>query len=284
MLRPVRLGPFLLGLTAATMLWSQPAPQAPGAGDLMLTPTRLVLEGRQRAGEIILKNIGKAPATYRIQFREMAMEPTGQLKAREKAPGEITAADLIRFSPRQVELAPGEAQTVRIQVRKPEALPDGEYRSHMLFQGVPPAQVPQAENTEGEKKLTFNITPVYGMIIPIIVRHGQVQVHVVMTNMRYSEPEKPGYPPFLDLDLERTGNGSILGDFDVVVDSGGKLKKGRSVSNAKGVAVYHTVPLRNVGLPIWVDQGESVKGCRLKVTYTPQDVKQPPVIAYFDVP
>ena len=69
----------------------------------------------------------------------------------------LSAADLVRYSPRQVELAPGEVQTVRIQIRKPEGLKDGEYHSHLVFQGYLrssplPVQIP------ADKTLGFNIT------------------------------------------------------------------------------------------------------------------------------
>ncbi len=279
--------PLALSLGMALLpVSAQPAapPVLPGPSDLMLIPTRVVMEGRQRATEIILKNIGKATTTYRIQLKEMAMTPTGQLKDREKASGETTAADLIRFSPRQVELAPGETQTVRIQVRKPEQLADGEYRSHMLFQGVPPAEAPQAPEAEAEKRLSFSITPIYGIAIPIIVRHGEVKTEVQLANVRYEDPAKETEPPFVLLNLERRGNGSVLGDFEVSVESGSSVKKGQSLMLMRGVAVYHPNPLREVVIPLRVEKGVSLKGARLKVTYTPQDTKLAPLTAMLDVP
>lgn len=265
-------------------LSAQPAPVAPGPSDLMIIPTRVVMEGRQRATEVVLKNIGKAPAIYRIQLKEMVMTPTGQLKDRDKAPGEITATDLVRFSPRQVELAPGETQTVRIQVRKPELLPDGEYRSHMLFQGVPPAEAPLAPETEQEKKLSFTITPIYGIAIPVILRHGEVKTEVALANVRYEAPEQDGAPAFVLLDLERRGNGSMLGDFEVTVESGGTAKKGLSLVLMRGVAVYHPNPVRQVVIPFRLEESVDLKGARLKVAFTPQDAKRAPVAVSLDVP
>jgi hypothetical protein len=250
----------------------------------MLIPTRVVMEGRQRATEVVLKNIGKSPATYRIHLKEMVMAPNGQLKDRDKEPGEVTATDLIRFSPRQVDLAPGETQTVRIQVRKPEQLPDGEYRSHMLFQGIPPAEAPRAPEAEAEQKLSFTITPIYGIAIPVIVRHGEVKTEVALSNLSYDAAKQEGEPPFLFLRLERKGNGSVLGDFEVFVESGGTIKKGQSLMTMVGVAVYHPNPFREVVVPLRVDKGVSLTGTRLKVVYTPQDAKQAPVSALIDVP
>src|ERR1700737_1174027 len=46
------------------------APDAggPGIGDLLVAPTRLIFEGRTRAAELTLINIGRQTATYRISF------------------------------------------------------------------------------------------------------------------------------------------------------------------------------------------------------------------------
>ena len=46
-----------------------------GVGDLLVAPTRLVLDGR-RATEIVLNNVGDEPATYRIsvEFRRMTAD------------------------------------------------------------------------------------------------------------------------------------------------------------------------------------------------------------------
>ena len=51
----------------------------------------------------------------------------------EAAPGEHFADGMLSWSPRQITLQPGTAQVVRLMVRKPEGLAEGEYRSHLDF-------------------------------------------------------------------------------------------------------------------------------------------------------
>jgi P pilus assembly chaperone PapD len=254
-----------------------------GAGDLMLIPTRVVLEGRQRAAEVMLKNQGKEIATYRIFLKEMEMGPDGQLVDHIKGAGEISAADLVRFTPKQVDLAPGEAQTVRIQVRKPENLPDGEYRSHMVFQGVPPADPPQPPGSEEDKSLTITIRPVYGISIPLIVRHGETRAVMTMSDLKYLPPQQGSDFPGIGLLLGREGNRSVLGDFEVTVDSGTTLKKGAVISQIKGLAVYHNIPSREIKLPLF-ERIQALKGGRLKIAYTSKDYKAPVQVAYVDIP
>lgn len=278
--RKVCLG-ALLGCAWA---WAQsPPPKSQGPGDLMVIPVRVILEGRQRAAEVMLKNQGKEPATYRVFVKEMTMTPLGQLEDREKAPGETTAADLIRYSPHQVELAPGEAQTVRIKLRKPDGLKDGEYRSHMVFHALPPAAAPQPVGTQ-DKALAIRITPVYGISIPVIVRHGETSASAALSGLRLWYPEAAGSPPVLGMKLERKGNRSLVGDFVVTLESGSTLKKGTVLTQINGVSVYPNLDFREVNLGLFVEKGASLQGARLKVVFTPRDIKQDPIVSFFDVP
>lgn len=288
---PRLLPAIVTSLLACLPLRAQP-PQPPdsrkglgqGAGDLMILPTRVILEGRTRAAEVMLKNQGRERATFRIFLKEMSMAADGRLQDRTKQAGETTAADLVRYTPRQVELSPGEAQTVRIQLRKPGALPEGEYRSHLVFQGIPPAEPPQPEGAELEKKLSITIRPVYGISIPIIVRHGETRATLSLGNLRLRPPTLEGAPPAVLLNLERQGNRSVMGDFEVAVEGGGSLKKGTLLAVAKGIAVYDNLSAREVALPLQLGKEATLQGSRLKVTFTPQDIKLPPVAAALAIP
>jgi hypothetical protein len=124
-----------------------------GPGDLLVAPTRVVLEGRQRTAEVTLVNTGSATATYRISFVNLRMNEQGgttEIEASSARPGEQFAEPLVRYSPRQVTLEPQVAQTVRMQLRLPSDLPPGEYRSHLLFRAIPPVE-PARSPTEGER-------------------------------------------------------------------------------------------------------------------------------------
>ena len=66
----------LTGLATAVMMTSAPA-QA--AGDLLVAPTRVVLDG-DRGTEVILNNIGSETATYRISLELRRMTPDGRLE------------------------------------------------------------------------------------------------------------------------------------------------------------------------------------------------------------
>jgi hypothetical protein len=56
-----------------------PLPAAAGVGDLLVAPTRIVLNG-SRGAEIVLSNIGDEVATYRISVELRRMKEDGTLE------------------------------------------------------------------------------------------------------------------------------------------------------------------------------------------------------------
>jgi len=202
-----------------------------------------VLDGRKGA-EIILNNIGDEPATYRISvdFRRMTEDGTLEEVAQPSA-ADQSAADMIIYAPRRVTLAPHEPQAIRIAARPPQGLPDGEYRVHMLFRAIPPATpVVQAAAAQPEKGLKFELIPVYGVTIPVIVRLGNLQATAGIANVHLDR--KDGNSS-VSLDLSRVGQRSTFGEIRV-------LKPGRKepIALQKAVAVYTEIGTRHVSIPV----------------------------------
>ena len=131
--------PRLAAAFAAVTLTAMAAPADAGIGDLLVAPTRIVLDGRKGA-EVILNNIGDEPATYRVSvvFRRMT-EDGGLADVEAPDANDRAAEDMIVYQPRKVVLPPRQPQSIRIVARPPQGLPDGEYRVHMLFRAIPPA-------------------------------------------------------------------------------------------------------------------------------------------------
>ncbi len=223
-------------------------------GDLLVAPTRIILDG-PRGAEIVLNNVGDAPATYRISLELRRMREDGSLEEIEPEnanPGERAMLDMLVYSPRRVTLPPNQPQTIRIGVRAPEGLADGEYRAHMLFRAVPdatPVVAPTETVTEG---VSISLTPIYGVTIPIIVRQGDVSATASIANPRlYTEGEEHA----LLFDLSRQGNASVYGELIVM-----RQGVAEPILVARGVAIYPEREHRVVGLPLTPEQAAAMRG------------------------
>ena len=145
----------LLGASLASPAFSET--RIIGQG-LLVAPIKLDFENRTRSGTVKVLNRGSEEVTYRVSFAPLL----------EKDKGE-DAQDWVRFSPRRLKLAPGEHQTVRIVLRKPADLPPGEYTARLMIKAIPPAPKPNTE--EPTDKIKVNINIVYGVSIPINIKH-----------------------------------------------------------------------------------------------------------------
>jgi hypothetical protein len=242
-------------------------------GDLMVTPTRVVLEGRERTAEVTVINQGTKPATYRISFRHMRMTDMGQLEdVTDSALEGMYADDFIRYSPRQVLLQPGEAQLVRLLVRKPPDLKPGEYRSHLLFRAVPDRNAgADIEPVVREDGISVRLIPVFGISIPVIVRHGDLTVTAELSDLALDPHAGPDHPPSLKLTLERAGDLSLYGDMIAEFERAGKTVE---VGLVRGIAVYTSMSRRSVQFRLNPPDGLSLTGGKLRVKYHASDNRE----------
>jgi len=238
---------------------------ATACADLMIYPTRLVIDGNQRATKVELINNGSQTAMYRISLVNRRMSETGEFSDIDAPlPGEQFSKDMLRYSPRQITLAPGAGQTVRLMVRKPANLEPGEYRSHLLFSKQPSVQ--EGRNLIDDKEgVGVRITTLVGVSIPVIVRHGYTSAQVDLTGLKLS---REGDRIVADFVLERSGNQSVYGDIIAMFrPSGGKAQV---VGRASGVAVYTPNPSRQASIVTNLESGVTLSGGTLQITYREQ--------------
>lgn len=150
----------------AVFAWLLLAPFLPARAELMLHPTRIVFDKNARAAQIELINTGSKPASYRISLVNRRMTEAGQFEAAETAQdGERFADAMLRYSPRQITLQPGTAQTVRVMLRKPAELAEGEYRSHLQFDKLPDAEGKASVENKGKDKDATQIGVVLNALV-----------------------------------------------------------------------------------------------------------------------
>jgi hypothetical protein len=212
-------------------------------------------------------NRGSRTESYRLEVVERRMSEGGRLEP--FPPGEgapHSAAAMLRFSPRQVTLAPGRTQKVRLMARRPKGLAEGEYRSHLMIRTLPPVERgPGEEAATGEGQLSVKLITTTAVTIPLIVRHGDTRCEVSLTDLALTERSATGGLPRLGMRLFRGGNRSSHGDVTVewVPADGGSSS---TVGRVRGVAVYVPNESRSLEVPLEVAAGE-LGGGELRVTY-----------------
>lgn len=240
----------LIGVAGCALL-------APGVsraqGNLLIAPTRLVLDGR-RGDEVILANTGSEEETYRVSLELRRMDANGNLEAVNEADANATekaALEMIRYAPHRVTLPPSQPQSIRISARPGADLPDGEYRVHMSFAALPKV-APVTAAPADKNGIAISLTPVYGIVMPIIIRKGQLTVTAGLADPRIVHAVKGDQ---FAVDMTRSGSESIYGDL-LVYRQGSK----DPAFIARGLGVYPEITTRHAAFSLSPEQVAAMKG------------------------
>lgn len=260
---------FLLALMIVTLI----IPVSLSAqGDLLITPRRVVFEGSKQSQELTLANTGQDTARYNVSFVQYRMTDSGAFELIE-APdsGQYFADKYLRFFPRSVTLAPNEAQVVRMQFRKLPDMQNGEYRSHVYFRAVPKETALGDEKLADTAAIGIRLIPIFGITIPIIVRVGELNLNVGLTDI--SLDTKTDTVPNLAVTFTRNGDKSVYGDLTInwLSNTGGELVE---VGVVRGIAVYTPNKTRRFNMQLRKIAGVDYTRGKLVIKYqAPNDLK-----------
>lgn len=241
---------------------------AHAAANLLVTPTRIVFEERTRTAQVTLMNNGTEQGEFRISFINQNMTDSGKfeiVKADEKG---LFANSMVRYSPRQISLAPGQSQVVRLMLRKSRDMEDGEYRSHLLFQSIPKASKSNIESATQEKPegITVEINPIVGISIPVIVRHGKLHSELKLENAHIIPATETNPKSSISIDMRRSGNQSVYGDFRAIfIPNDGS--EPTIIALANGVAIYSNDDFRQFMIPVSAPESTSLKEGKIRVIF-----------------
>jgi len=281
----------LLASVATAQPAVQPA-QAPAAQqsptgigvNLNITPKRLTFDRGARSATVYIYNQGTAPATFDIAMVDRVMLPTGEIKPLSEAKDQPqlkpvvdklnSALGMVVATPRRATLAPGKGQTIRLRITPPQTAGAAEYRSHLTVTTVPPRDVGlTAENAAAERsnQLSFRLTSVFGLSIPIIIRGGaaDVQGQIRDAQLTYADLSPDGVAParrtpVLSLNLVRSGANSLFGNVEV------RTKGSKDpIGLMRGVGVYTEIDHRSIRIPLQRAPG---RGEQLEITFVDDDV------------
>jgi hypothetical protein len=275
---------LLAGAVIALLLLLETTSVFAQGGALMVNPKRIIFDGTKRNDVITLYNDGSDTTSYAITFKHYEMQQDGSFKDIDTIKtDELFCDDMVKYFPREVTLAPHSAQTVRLQLLKPQNLAPGEYRSHLYFRGIERAQALETPKTDTSKTITLNLKAVFGLAVPIIVRTGTTPSQVTLTNLTLSPADTARFAT-LTFDINRTGNESAYGEFKVSYFDA-KFDKGVQAGEVKGVGVYVPLAMRRFDVRVKLPPVTSSSTGKLHVEYrTMTGEAKESVIATADLP
>jgi fimbrial chaperone protein len=178
------------------------------SANLLIYPVRVAFDETERDAEITLTNTSSKINTYRLEWQEKSAKMEGgyQDLSENEAKSMPIASSMLRFSPREVTLKPNERQLIKLRLRRPRDLAEGEYRSHLLFKAIP-----SVADKGDETATRTQINIVMSFAIPVTIQQGKydAQVSLQSAKIEYSKKDQSGK---VTLGLSRQGQHSASGD------------------------------------------------------------------------
>jgi len=244
--------PVMAGLLIALCQYDPVQAQSTG---LTVAPTILEFEGRDRYATLKLVNRGSDTQSYRISFINQKMLEDGQMTPTiTPADNEGFAGQYLRYSPRQITLSPGKPQTVRVMLRLPAGVKEGEYRSHLLFQQIPDVVAPVSKISKDDD-LGVSITAKFGMSIPAFIRVGDLKAEAEISEIK--QLGKRAGKEVLGFVINRTGNKTVRGHITVRAD-------GEKVGYLSGLPIYLSVNRRLMDMQL---DSRDLTGKKIQIEY-----------------
>lgn len=161
--------------------------------DITITPTKVIFEEGDRFKEVTLVNTSNETKTYDMGwqfFRMIGGTGTATGATLETIENSLTDFDLSQhmvFTPRRVTLLPGAKQKIRLALRRPAGVADGEYRAHLQFKALRNDIGPQTETDEAQAAANSAAVKInVSYTIPVIFRAGIPAISGKITDVKFS--------------------------------------------------------------------------------------------------
>lgn len=256
---------FVLSTLLALFLLMPVGSHAEEEGSILfVAPYRIVMEGKKRVDVINVANKSSQVHRYDLMLVDQVMDKNGVTRKQETF--EYSAKKMLRFVPKRFTLKPGESQVVRVMVSRPAGLADGDYHSHLLFREVPlnaeDREEKEKEDREKEqrtgsgdekkKTLSFEIRTLYGIAVPVVVQHGNVQTDISFGDVKLN-PAQGEKPASLTIGFNRIGNAEASGKLSIAYipdDPAGAAKEAVQTIDPQWVRIYREVDTITKTIPL----------------------------------
>jgi hypothetical protein len=240
----------------------------PAHADVSVSPTLVLFDGKAGTQAITVTNTGVKQQVFRVSLVNLRMAPDGTMaRADTPAEGEHFATGMVRFSPRELTLAPGGSDVIRLQVA---TLQPGEYRTHVLIQQVPEVDALQAPPFDHSDGVSMDLRAVFGVAVPLIIRDGEPSATVTFGDARLTA--LPDGTPAVALRVERAGERSVRGALSLRRD-------GKEIGLADGIAIYAPTRYRDLAIRIDAKDAARLREGTFEASFNETDEVRNPVAA-----
>lgn len=272
----------LASLVALPML----AVSAPSRANVTITPTLVVIEGRERYADVNLINITGEPHTYGIGWRFMKMVGSGGAYMNlDKSLTDFDLTKNIVYTPKRVTIEAGGMQKIRLGLRlKGEPPAPGDYRAHLELvdvgtpdilpmQGPAPEDLPR-QPTGGEKQITAGVKVNVGFSIPVVYRVGESTAKPVIGTVTMAI-DKAGRPEVV-IPVTKVGGETfgVMGQIFIFYE-------GNRVGEVRNANIFPEIKERTYRIPLNV---KKLSGGSLRIVYTDHDSSDKNIFAEKTIP
>lgn len=231
----------------------------PAEARIDIVPQKIVIQDRDRNGEFTVLNLMDVAGTFRIEIVNFTQDEQGVYKEQAVPLNEqFDPKEIVRLSPRQFRIEPGGRQKVRLSLRKPANLPEGEYRFH-----VKAIRLAQGDERQGADGNSVSVIANIGITIPVVVRHGKIDGQASFRSVDFAPPTQTnnGRPAF-DVIIDRQGQASTVGMLEVLLVNGrGQAKQ---IGQIKNMNIFTDIDHRKVRVPL---DDVDLQGQKIKIRY-----------------
>lgn len=226
----------------------------PANATLLVMPIWIVFKDRDRTANVTLINTSGSEAIYTVGWRYQKQKETGAYDISDKPLDPARdISKMIVFSPRQVSLPPRGKQRIRLSLRKPADLPNGEYRAHLLLVRMGnEADLPGAKSPIPKDKLRLGLMMNVGYSLPVILRQGQNNASASIAGMPKFIPAvvvgKKIRPAALEVSINRSGDFGTMGKLKILWTPPGQPEKQIGIMN--NVNIFTEISHRIAPVPL----------------------------------
>lgn len=210
-----------------------------------IVPQKIIIENRERNGEFTVLNLMDRAGTFRIEIVNFEQNQDGvyQELSAPLSP-DFDPQSIARISPRQFMLQEGGRQKIRLSLRKPASLPEGEYRFH-----VKAIRLMKDNERIQDDPNNINVLANIGVTIPVVIRHGQITSDAKIKNIRLVDAANTQQNKNeIHMDIDRTGNASTIGVLEIFWQGDGKPSK--RIGRITNMNIFPDIDTRHIKLPI----------------------------------